>query len=600
MGIDIVNIIEDSLNTTLIGNYQSRIVDKIKNSFNDYEQKLFLSILHCNINYDSTNEYIIDLDNVWKWLGFSQKARCKELLEKNFILNKDYNISFIKNVNQGIKQRGGHNKETIMMNINTFKKLCLKSGTKKADEIHDYFIKLQDIMFEVLKEESEELTEQLQQIKIGIDNKETTILNEYNEKLLKEKALEKHSLLLREFGCAGALVYILKVKSYSNGQYVIKIGESRRGVEDRYNEHKSKYEEALLLDCFIVHRSRDFEKFLHHHEDICPSKVTNLEGHENEKELFLVGHKLSYRTILNIIKNNIQNFKYDSKYNEKEYNDMLEDIKSIKYSLLYNVNTDRNGNVVENIFENNEIILQKITNLEKTNKEILEKLNSSQTRTTTNFETPLPTIGPRLQKINPETFQLIKVYETVTECMKEDNTIKRPSIHKAIEENIVYKGFRWMYVDRELDPNIVNIKPTKITKSQNLGYIAKLNNSKTEILNIYIDRKTAAIQNGYASTSSLDNPVKNGTITNNHYYMLFDNCDYNLKEKYIKKHGEPILYKCGVGQYDRQNNLVIEFTCKYDCIKKLSISDKTLAKTLDKNVLYNGFYYKSLSPKLSQ
>ena len=26
------------------------------------------------------------------------------------------------------------------MNILTFKKMCLKAGTKKADEIHDYFI----------------------------------------------------------------------------------------------------------------------------------------------------------------------------------------------------------------------------------------------------------------------------------------------------------------------------------------------------------------------------------------------------------------------------------------------------------------------------
>ena len=26
------------------------------------------------------------------------------------------------------------------MTINTFKKFCLKAGTKKADEIHDYYL----------------------------------------------------------------------------------------------------------------------------------------------------------------------------------------------------------------------------------------------------------------------------------------------------------------------------------------------------------------------------------------------------------------------------------------------------------------------------
>jgi hypothetical protein len=183
--------------------------------------------------------------------------------------------------------------------------------------------------------------------------------------------------------------------------------------------------------------------------------------------------------------------------------------------------------------------------------------------------------------------------------MKEDSTIKRPSIHKAIVENMVYKGFRWMYVDREFDPNIVNnIKPTKQTKSQNLGYIAKLNTTKTQILNVYIDRKTAAIQNNYQSTSSLDNPVKNGTTTNGHYYMLYENCENTLKQEFIEKHGEPLLYKDGVGQYDAQNNLVREFICKYDCIRTLCMSDKTLAKTLDKSIAYNGFYYKSIGSKI--
>jgi hypothetical protein len=60
-------------------------------------------------------------------------------------------------------------------------------------------------------------------------------------------------------------------------------------------------------------------------------------------------------------------------------------------------------------------------------------------------------------------------------------------INKAIEENTIYCGFRWLLVERNLDPQIIHhIKPTKPTKAQNLGYIAKLNVSKTEILNVYL------------------------------------------------------------------------------------------------------------------
>ena len=64
-------------------------------------------------------------------------------------------------------------------------------------------------------------------------------------------------------------------------------------------------------------------------------------------------------------------------------------------------------------------------------------------------------------------------------------------------------------------------------------------------------------------------------------------------------HGIPLLYKNGIGQYDLEGNLVKEFSCKYDCIKILSMSDKTLTKALDKNIPYNNFYYKELGEKIS-
>ena len=75
--------------------------------------------------------------------------------------------------------------------------------------------------------------------------------------------------------------------------------------------------------------------------------------------------------------------------------------------------------------------------------------------------------------------------------------------------------------------------------------------------------------------------------------------DDNLKQTFVEKIGEePILYKNGVGQFDKHNHLIREFVCKYDCNRLLNISDKTLSKALTKNMEYNGFYYKELGSKL--
>ena len=586
MSVDIVNLIENNPITKLNGNYQSKLIEKVQKNFNNYEQQMFVSSFYCYLNYDNKNDYVIDLDNVWKWLGFQQKVNAKRLVEKHFIINKDYKILLCQLAKQDNATHGGHNKEIFMLNVETFKKLCMKACTNKADEIHDYFIKLEHLLQEILLEESDELKQQL----LEIEDKHT---KEYNDKIEKQKVIEREKILLKEYAIAGAIFYVIKVKTLENGQYVVKIGESRRGVQERYKAHKAKYEECLLLDCFCVQKSKDFETFIKEHENIKGSKVIDLPGHETEMELFLIGKNLSYSTLTNIINNNLKYF------NNNDTNQLELEIEKLK--IIMEMKATNNDNVLINeLIKSVKHMSTKIDNLEKLNKELMEKINSSQTKTETGFGETLVNIGPRLQKINPETLELVTIYENVSEALKENQTLKRPSINKAIIENTIYNGFRWLFVDRELDPNIIHaISPTKQTKIQTLGYIAQINKEKTEIVNVFLDRKTAAIKNGYESSSALDNPVKNFTLTKGHFFKLYNDCEEDLKTIFEVKHGEPILYKNGIGQFDSSNKLIKEFSCKYDCIQKIKMSDKTLAKALTKNKPYNGFYFRQLTPRVS-
>lgn len=434
-----------------------------------------------------------------------------------------------------------------------------------------------------LQKELEKKNNELQELE-HIKNKET------EEKLIEQKYIERERILLNQYGTSGPIIYIIKIKTLENGQYIVKIGESRRGILNRYNQHKSNYPECLLLDCFSVNNSKDFESFIHTHENIRLNKVTDLEGHESEMELFLIGKNLSYQSLINIINNNIKYFNDTNKL----------ELENEQLRMMIEMNKSGNDNIlIKELITSIKQLTYRFDALEQTNKILVEKINSMKTKVTTGFNEPLVTLGPRLQKIHPETLQIVKVYESVTEAMKENTNIKRSSMNKAVIENMVYRGFRWLFVDRGLDPNIIhNINPTKETKIKNLGYIAKLNNDKTEILNVYLDRKTAAQLNNYESSSALDNPVKNLTITKGHYYMLYENCEEELKEEFENKHGIPHLYKLGIGQYDLNNNLFCEFTCKYDCIKALSISDKTLKKSLEQNKPYNGYLFKELPMKL--
>ena len=52
-------------------------------------------------------------------------------------------------------------------------------------------------------------------------------------------------------------------------------------------------------------------------------------------------------------------------------------------------------------------------------------------------------------------------------------------------------------------------------------------------------------------------------------------------------------------EFDQNNVIVKEFRCKYDCQKYVKISDRTLGKALDKNIMYNQHYFRKIGDKLS-
>ena len=89
--LDIVQLIESNPITKLSGNYNNNLLQKIQDTFTDFEQQLFVSSFYCFLNYHPINDFVIDLDDIWKWLGFFQKENAKRLLEKQFTLDKDYN-----------------------------------------------------------------------------------------------------------------------------------------------------------------------------------------------------------------------------------------------------------------------------------------------------------------------------------------------------------------------------------------------------------------------------------------------------------------------------------------------------------------------------
>jgi hypothetical protein len=346
--LNIVDLIENNPITKLSKDYNVKLLVKVKENFSAFEQQLFLSSFYCYLNHHPTKDFVIDLDDVWKWLGFSVKIKAKILLEKHFKENVDYTKSLYDSAQQTFHTKGGQNKEIFMLNITTFKKFCLKAETKKADEIHEYYMKLEEIIQETINEECSD-------IKIQLEQKNKVIENQIIQSE-KEKEKLKEDVLLEQFPLNTQCIYIGLIDNKTLGkpnskmyhESLIKFGQSNN-LTERVKCHKNTYDNFRLYAAFKVKNKIEIENAIKKHaelknrlrsitiNDICYRELIALDD-----EKFKIEKVEEY--IKEIIKENeynIENYNLLLKKNDELQNEIykLKDELVEKDKIIKNSNT---------------------------------------------------------------------------------------------------------------------------------------------------------------------------------------------------------------------------------------------------------------------
>ena len=360
--LNIVELIETNPITRLSNTYQNKLLTKIKERFTDDEQQIFVASFYCYLNYH--DEFIIDLDNIWKWLGFQSKFNSKRLLETQFIINKDY-ILLSPTAKQSSHIKGGHNKETFMLNIQTFKKYCLKAGTKKADEIHEYYIKLEETLQEVIQEESNELKLQLEQKEQQLEQKEQQI-----ESVAQDKQKIREKTLLEQFPNNTQCVYYGTIDNLSNNnEKLIKFGNSNN-LKNRVIKHKDTYSNFVLINAFKVDNKLQIENALKENK-IFIERLRNLTlGNKKYIELLNI-EGITFTHLDKIIKEIITGIEYSP----ENYIKILEENKILKKQLEEKNEANNTNNLILLTSENNK--------LKKENIKLMKRYNDLKRRTKT-------------------------------------------------------------------------------------------------------------------------------------------------------------------------------------------------------------------------
>ena len=352
--LNIVELIENNPITRLSSTYQDKLLNKIKSSFTDNEQQLFVASFYCYLNYNSKTEFVIDLDDVWKWLEFSTKQKAKMLLETQFTIDVDYKLLTNLQVKQKKDARGGHNKETIMLTIRTFKLFCLKAGTKKAEQIHEYYIKLEETLQDVVNEESNELKLQLE--------RKTTELNNHIIISMNEKELIREKTLIEQFHNNSQCVYYGIIDNLStNNEKLVKFGNSNN-LKQRVKQHKDTYLNFRLVNAFKVENKLQIENAIKEHSFFSQKQRTITLRDKKYVELLNI-EGVNFSDIDNVIKDIITRIEYSP----DNYIKLLAENKLLKEKIenIHKLNLTNDLNLLRS--ENNRIKMENLALIKKYN-----------------------------------------------------------------------------------------------------------------------------------------------------------------------------------------------------------------------------------------
>jgi phage anti-repressor protein len=329
--LDIVQLIENNPITKLSKDYQTQLLTKIKDKFNDHEQQLFIASFYCYLQYDSKTDFIIDMDNVWKWLGFSRKDPCKRIIEKHFTKDIDYKILLHQIVEQ---VHGGHNKERLLMNIETFKSLCLLANTERSKTVRKYYYKLEQTLHELLEEESKNLKEQLEEQRQQLEDKEHELLyHQEQTELEKEELLEK--TLLSQFPVNTQCIYYGKIDNTDTvGGNLIKFGMSNN-LQDRVKIHKKTYKNFRLKNAFKVANQIEIENCIKRHP-VLKRRIRNIMIDDmNYRELICIDKsKHDPDFTLEKLEDYIKEIIDQNQYNLENYKRLLEQNNNLQSELF--------------------------------------------------------------------------------------------------------------------------------------------------------------------------------------------------------------------------------------------------------------------------
>ena len=248
--------------------FDDKLINLIKENFSEEDNELFkLSYQLYVSSYNNQNDFIISLDDIYKWIGFAKKGNAKTLLLKHFENNVDYivqNILRSQKVLASSQSSRGPLPEKILLTIDCFKTFCLISANSKSKQIYNYYIKMEKIIFNYiqnqliehsnktiqLEDQTKQLEDQTKQYQLQLKQKDETILA-LQKQLPSHNSYEEIKPIHYVYVCSTDIHNIYKI-GFSKSDPTKRVKSLQTScVEDIVVEHVTMTSNGPLLESII-------------------------------------------------------------------------------------------------------------------------------------------------------------------------------------------------------------------------------------------------------------------------------------------------------------------------------------------------------------
>lgn len=108
---------------------------------------------------NSENQFPVDFDDAWQWLGYSTKQKAKNKLVDSFECGQDYTLNLkVKRV-EGNRGGGSTKFEEIRLTVDCFKEMGMLAGTEQGKLVRRYYLECERIVKAVIPAQNDRLRE---------------------------------------------------------------------------------------------------------------------------------------------------------------------------------------------------------------------------------------------------------------------------------------------------------------------------------------------------------------------------------------------------------------------------------------------------------